>query len=137
MCKKISLLLLLVLILGGCSDVNAETPGRPRLVTGISAVYQKGAIRLERQYSDDEKMGAVLDYLRLLKTYGPAEVDPEATDGSRIQITLRFSDGSQKVYDQWADQFLRCDGGKWEQINPEQGQELALLLGMLESDEIF
>ena len=132
--KTAALILLLALVLCGCSNINEETTGQPRLVTGISAVYQKGAVRLQRQYSNNEKVRTVLNYLRLLKTYGPPETEPNSQDGSQIQITVTFSDGSQKVYDQWADQYLRSDNGPWELINPDKGQELYLLLGMMESD---
>ena len=132
--KKIMVMLLLTLILCGCSNINEETPGQPKLVTGISAVYQKGAMQLVRQYSNDEKVRSVLNYLRLLKTYGPPETDPEAEGGNRIRLTLTFSDGTEKVYEQWADQYLRSNGGPWQLISTEQGQELYLLLGMMESD---
>ena len=126
--------LLLAILLCGCSNVDEQVLGQPRLVTGIAATYQSGAIRLQRQYSDGDKMRSILDHLRLVKALGPAETDPETVEGSRIQVTLSLSDGSEKVYEQRADQYLRVDGGVWQEIPPEQGQELALLLGLMESD---
>ena len=132
--RSFAMIILLSLLLTGCSDINDETPGQPNLVTGISAVYRKGAMELTRNYSNQEKVRSVLNYLRHLRTYGTPETDPDAAEGSRIQITLTFSDGSQKIYDQWADQYLRSDGGPWQLISTEQGQDLYLLLGMMESD---
>ena len=132
--RSAACVLLIALLIMGCSNVNQETPGQPNLVTGITAVCRKGAMELRRSYANPEKVRSVLNYLRLLKTYGPPETDPSAAEGQHIQITLTFSDGSQKIYDQWADQYLRSDGGPWQLISPEQGQELYLLLGMMESD---
>ena len=132
--RKITILLLLAVTLCGCCNVDKEVPGQPNLVTGITAVYRKGAMELRREYFQPEKVRSVLNYLRLLKTYGPPDTDPTATEGGKIQITVSFSDGTQRVYDQWADQYLRSDGGPWQLISPEQGQELYLLLTMMESD---
>ena len=132
--RSFAVIVLLSLLLTGCSNINEETPGQPNLVTGITAVCRKGAMELTRNYSNQEKVRSVLNYLRLLKTYGPPETDPNTAEGQRIQITVTFSDGSQKIYDQWDDQYLRSDGGPWQVISSEQGQELYLLLGMMESD---
>ena len=132
--KSAVMLMLLALLLSGCCSVNEETPGSPRLVTGVSASYQSGTIQLRREYTDGEKMRGILDYFRLVKTLGPPETDPETVEGNRICVTVHYSDGTQRTYDQWADQFLRWDGGPWQRIQPEKAQELALLLGLTESD---
>ena len=132
--RKIALLVLFSLILGGCCNINKETVGQPNLVTHIIADYQKGALVFHREYSNSEKVRSVLNYLRLLNTYGPPEEPPEGGKLSRIRITIHFSDSTNKVYEQWADQYLRIDGGPWSLLDPQQGQELYLLLTMMESD---
>ena len=132
--RKIALLILFSFLLCGCSSINKETPGHPNLVTHITADYQKGALVLHREYSNSEKVRSVLNYLRLLNTYGPPEEQPEGSKVSRIRITIHFSDGEDKLYEQWADQYLRINDGPWALIDPQQGQELYLLLTMTESD---
>ena len=131
--KKIIVLVLLCgVLLGGCYPIDAEIPGHPRVVTGITAAYESGAVTLRRSYTDSEKMQAVLTWLRCLKPYGSAEAVTEAD--SSATVTLHYSDSTEKVYELLAGQYLRVNGGAWQNLNPDQGQELPLLLGMLESD---
>ena len=136
--KRMALLILSVaMLLWGCTQIDRETAGRPKVVVSVTARYDSGEIRLERKYTQDEKMQAVLLYFRCLKVYAPLPSHPEETAGSNAQIRIDFSDGSSKVYRQFADQYLQVDGGQWHYIDPEQGQELGLLLGMLSGDEII
>lgn len=133
--KKMMILLLLLLpLLYGCSNIDQQMPGRPKVVTKVTADYVSGSITLRREYTDSEKMQAVLTYLRCLRPFGTVESDPETAEGSQVRITLLFSDDTTKTYDQRADQYLRVDQGSWQNIPPEQGRELALLLGLMESD---
>ena len=131
--KKLFCLTILILLLCGCS----RPPEQHQLkwVTQVTADYQKGTIRLHRDYTDDEKIRPVLDYFRSLSPYGTAQSVPQ--EGQYAQITIHYSDGSQKVYEQTSDAFLRQNGGIWQHIDPEKGQELWLLLALTESDEIF
>ena len=125
---------LLAALLCGCRHRLQSDQTQPRLVTGITADYQNGSIRLHRQYTTDEKMRAVLDYLRCIAPYGTLQGEPPASQGSLVTIVLTYSDGSTKTYDQRSDQYLREAGGRWQSINAEKGRELALLLRLMESD---
>ena len=133
--KKIMILLLCVL-LGGCRAAAPSQPEQMKVVTRITAQYNSGAVRLQRSYTDEEKLRSILNYLRGLSPYGSGEEEPAGQAG-QAEVTLYFSDGSSKVYEQYGVGFLRLDGGKWQRINPERGQELPLILGLLESDEKF
>ena len=132
--RLLVLFLLLSTVLPGCSNRLLPARTQPRLVTAITASYRNGVIELQRQYTDSEKMRAILNYFRKLELYGNT-AGPESAEGSQIRVTLTYSDGTTKTYDQQADRFLRISGGNWQSISSEKGQELGLLLGLMESDE--
>ena len=131
--KKLFVFILLSILLCGCTGPSEQH--QMKWVTRITADYQKGAIRLHRDFTDDEKIRPILDYFRTLSPYGTAQSLPQ--DGLYAQVTIYYSDGSQKVYEQQGDAFLRKNGGVWQNIDPEKGQELGLLLALSESDENF
>lgn len=133
--KKIMCLFLLCMLLCGCANSTQATQNQFKWVTRITAEYQKGVIRLERHYTEDEKIRPVLDYFRGLSPYGRVEAVPN--DGVYALVTVYFSDGSSKVYEQQSNSYLRQNGGAWQNIDPEKGEELGLLLGLTESDENF
>ena len=132
--KKIGIILLALLLMTGCTRIDEQIAGRPRVVTGIDASYDSGAIRLNRQYSDSEKLRAVLMYFRCLEVYGTVAPEVSIPQISSIRVTLTYSDGTAKTYDQRDGQYLRQDDGPWHYINQEQAQDLPILLGFLESD---
>ncbi len=132
--KVMAAVLIVSIMLCGCSRQKENTVGQPKLVTRITAVFDSGTIRLERSYTDSDKMRSVLTYLRCLKTYGTVEPGSGMEEGDQATITLHYSDGTTKVYDQRDSQYLRVSGGDWKAIKPEQAQELPLLLGLMESD---
>ena len=126
--------ILLVLLLCGCCSIDAEIPGQPKLVTEIEVTYQSGPIRMHRRYDTSDKLRAVLTYFRTLKLYGNADTEEANLSGSEARVIVFYSDGSQKVFEQRNDQYLRTDDGPWQYIDPDQGQDLLLLLKLLESD---
>lgn len=132
--KKWILLLPALLTLWGCCNINTEQPGRPVVVTRIQASYHSSAISLQRNYTDEEKMLALLTYLRCLEPYGIAQPDPAADPGPRAHIRLYYSDGTFKDYIQQADLYLQVNGGPWQNIPGERAREFPLLLGLMESD---
>lgn len=127
-------LIILCVLLSGCGH-TARDPMQPRTVTAITADYSSGTISLRRQYTDQEKLRSVLNYLRCLSATSASDLSPEQ-ETSVARIVLTYSDGSTKTYDQWGDQYLRIDGGPWLRIPADKGQEFPLLLGLMESDEI-
>ncbi len=130
--KRIIWTILLCAVLSGCVGREISTQNQPRVVTHITAEYNSGTIRLQRNYTNSDKMRSVLNYFRMLSPYGTAQQLP--LEGNRVQITVHFSDGSSKLYEQFADTYLRQDGGTWQYIDPQAGQQLPLLLGLMESD---
>ena len=129
------LICLFLLPLGGCSrHSTGDSPGAHRVVTEIDITFEDGPIHCRRHYHDDEKMSQILTYLRQIDPYGKPQEDPALADGSLFQISLTYSDGSKKVYEQKADRFLRLDNGPWENIDPAKAEALGQLLGTLPSD---
>ena len=132
----ILLFLGLTLLLGGCSKWTPSAADEPlcHVVTGVSVTYQNGAVRLDRQYTDSEKMRAILNYLRIIHPYGRPEEDPEQVEGSQFSIVLSYSDGGQKTYLQKADKYMRIDDGQWQRIDPNRALQLGELVGQMASD---
>lgn len=130
------LVLSYMLLLTACcpqQDANTSTDAY-RVVTQIHVVYQKDRIVSERKFTVDEKMQQILLYLRQISPYGIPAQDPEEVPGSVFYITLHYSDGTQKVYQQRADRFMRINGGPWKRIDPKRAVKLSQILGMMDSD---
>ena len=132
--RKTILLLLCITLAGCCPQKSPTAPCR--VVSAISAEYDSGSMQLSRRYADQEKIRMILDYLRLLSPVDVTDSYPSALSG-QANVTLHFSDGSQRVYTQTGDGFLRQDDGPWQRIDPEKDKELQLLLSFLESDDNF
>lgn len=134
--KVIALLLLPALLLSGCSRWSSGPADEPqcRVVTGVAVTYENGSMHAQRQYTEAEKMRAILNYLRLIDPYGTPDEDPNQVEGSLFRIILSYSDGCQKVYLQKADRFMMVDGGQWKRINPEQATLLSEIIGQMPSD---
>ena len=133
--KKMMIMLLTVAaLLCGCTQIDKETPGKPRVVERITASYHSDAIELRREYTDDKKMQAVLTYLRTLNPYGTVTEESEAAEYHDARITLHYSDSTTKIYRIYANQYLQINGDQWQNIKEDRGRELPLLLGFMESD---
>ena len=132
----LALVLVITTIFSGCQQVDPNAPTSPRLVVEVRAEYEGENIRLQRRYTDDEKVRAILDYIRSLDPYGSVE-ESNIVVTDRAWIELTYSDGTTKRYHQFGAQYLRCGNGKWQNITKERGMELPVLLGMMESDKNF
>lgn len=135
--KKILFLMLSIfcILFAGCADrPRPPEPPECRVVTEITIqvenVPQPGLCR----YSNPRKMTKALNYLRRLDPWDLPDTDPETVPGARYHITLYFSDGSTKVYDQIAYDYLRESDGPWREIDPEYALRLPLLLAAVPSD---
>ena len=132
-----TILILSICLLCGCRQPQpAQTAPNLQIVKRVSASYALGKLRLQRSYIQDEKIRAVLMYLRLLKQEGATRVDPERLDGSSGEITVEYADGRRNVYYLRSDSFLSYNGHKWQRIDPKQGKWLRPMLESMPSDEV-
>ena len=133
--KSVIIICLLAAILFGCSNrSNDPTAAACRVVTSISITYDNGPIHLQREYTHTEKMRAILHYLRWIDPYGTPQEDPEAAEGSLFRIVVRCDNGSEKVYLQKADRYMRTGNGQWLKIDPNNALTLSKMIGEMESD---
>ncbi len=131
----IFLSMILALITAGCAHLQrpSETEAY-RVVTQIDVRYQKDRIVSEGSFFDPEKMQKILYYLRSISPYGTPTEDPEQASGSNFYITLRYSDNTQKVYQQRDNRFMRIDSGPWKRIDPKRANMLIQILETMDSD---
>ncbi len=132
--KKVSVFVILICIaLSGCHK-NQDGAHPFRLVTGIDVSFDNGPLHTQRHYTASAKIRSILHYLRWIDPYGSPEENPEDVPGSSIQITLTYSDGTQKHYAQKADRYFLEEGKSWLRIKPEDARILCQMLGEMESD---
>lgn len=133
LCTLLCVVCLLGFLLTGCAPQLPE-PTAYRVVVQIQILYQNSGLRQFWSFHSDEKMESILTYLRILDPYGTPEVDPESAPGSDFFITLIYSDGNRKCYQQRADRYLRIGNGTWRYIDPDTALRLSNLLGVLIAD---
>lgn len=132
--KKILFLFLSIFCIctTGCRAYNPSPgPSDCRVVTEIEIQTNQAA---PCNYRDPRKISKTLHYLRRLDPWDRPDRDPEACPGDRYRITLRFSDGGIKTYDQIACDYLREDNGPWREVSPKYALRLSLLLAAVPSD---
>ncbi len=98
----------------------------------VTGNHQDEAIH--RTYTQSPKITAVLNYLRWLRPQYKADCDPEMIPGDAYTITVTLSDGTQEVYNQKTNGYLRKDTGRWENIDPAKGAMLYEIVSQIESD---
>lgn len=130
------LLALFCLLSGCCRILHNEKSAPYRVVTQIHVMYENGALETQRHISQEVKMRPILDYLRYLDPYGRPQEDPEQISGNDCCITLHYSDGSQRIYRQRSDRYMRIDDGPWTRIDQAKAMELKMLLWVIPSDAI-
>ena len=87
-------------------------------------------------YTDQEKMGQILMYLRLLEPDLQHPIQPETFRADLYEIRLTMLDGSQCVYYQLYDLYLRKNSEGWYTISPVEGSMLHPLLLSLNADAL-
>ena len=134
--KKICICILpLLVFLTGCCRILWQTDTAPyRIVTQVHIVYQNESMETSRDFFQEESIRHILDYLRYIDPYGIPKEDPEQVQSRIFQITLIYSDGSRRIYEQRADQYLRINGGDWKRIDPQKALYLSGLLAMMVND---
>ena len=128
--KRIGILLILCFMLTGCA--KKEPPPAHRVVVGVQVEYRHSSQLLHRTYTRPENIEAILNYLRILKPFGP--VVPEESNGNGCRITLRYSHGPDTVYLQQGNAYLSRDNGDWATIDSTRASLLYPLLLLLPSD---
>lgn len=137
--RKICILSLppVLLLLTGCCRILGDRDHAPyRVVTQVHVVYENGALATRRQFFQQGSIRQILDYLRFIDPYGIPYEDPAQAEGRNYYITLVYSDGSQRVYHQRADMYMRIDGGPWKRIDPQKALILSGLFGMMPGDAV-
>ena len=134
--KSLMLLLIFLSLLSGCSRVHTpeEQETGLRMVVQIDVSCSQDGESIHRSYTSEDKMEAMLLYLRLLKPLGPAQTDPEELLGPANEIVVRFSNGQQRIYRLRADRFLSTDSHPWQSVDQVHAQELYKLVILMSSD---
>ena len=130
-------IILFLLLLPGCTYY--APPGEnhaDRVVTKVTVMVTQRGEPLVYQYTDPEKMGTVLTYLRTLGPARCAPIAPETFRTASYHIQLTLSDGSQTVYRQLHDSYLQRNDGPWRVIEAPKGATLLPLLRLMPSDDV-
>lgn len=136
--RKIFIWLLpLFLLLNGCCRIFHSPDDVPyRVVTQVQIRYQNGTLESQRQFFQEDNIRNILAYLRYIDPYGTPKEDPEQASGRIFDIHVIYSDGSQHLYEQRADRYMRINGGPWKLIDPQKALTLSGLFGMMSSDPV-
>lgn len=105
-----------------------------KVVTEVELICQEGDDMICRHYTKSYKVRQVLNYLRLQKNLGQAEIDPERVRGTVMQIDVCLSNGTRHVYYQRAGQYLSRQYRPWQKINPIQAEAFTQLIRVTPSD---
>ena len=132
--KKVCICILPLMLVGCCRIFEHKDPQPYRVVTQVRIVYQNEKLVTQRDFYTEENIRHILDYLRYTDPYGIPKENPELSDERIYYITLIYSDGSERVYEQRADQYIRVDGGKWKRLDPQKALYLGGLFSMMPSD---
>ena len=113
-----------------------STPSNTHIVEKIDVTaYINGEI-LRFTYTDQVKMGEILLYLRLLDPDLLHPMEPETFRTDAYEIRMTMLDGSETVYYQLYDFYLRKGSGCWYTISPTDGSMLHPLLISLPPDPL-
>lgn len=130
--KCICLLFFLLQLLAGCKKQPPE-PVRVAAKMQISCRHDHGVWRWE--YEDEEKIHALLQYLRRCESVGAPEVDPENLNVNSYRVDVILSDGSREVYYQQGDGYFSRRCGRWQRLDESQGEQLEQLLRRMPTDK--
>ena len=127
--KKL-IVILLLLLLTGCKAPVTQ-PNTPRLVTRVRIQTED----FTREYTDTEKITAVLDYLRFLPKYSPSVLNPDWVKSRGISIELTYLTGKNRTYVQKGVFYLSQDKEPFRPIDPDSARALIRLLETYPSDD--
>ena len=130
--RKIAVFLAVFLLFFiGCKKQPPE-PVRVAEKLRISCRHDYGIRRWE--YEDEEKIHAVLQYLRRWESVGEPQTDPEELDMDLYRIDVVLSDGSREVYYQQGNGYFSKRCGRWQCLEDGQGEQLSQLLRRMPTD---
>ena len=134
--KKLFVCLLsLLLLLVGCCILDHRKPVAYRVITEVQVRYQNGTLETRWHFYQENSIRVILEYLRHVDPYGIPRDDPNTVDGRDYYIMLVYSDGTQRLYHQRADQYMRINNDDWKRIDEQKALYLSGLLGMMSSEE--
>jgi hypothetical protein len=130
--RSLLLFLLFPVLLTGCR--KREIARSELVVTGIDITCTANNQEYLFSYRQNQKIEAVLSYLRIAKCRGTPELQPEYLPGEVYQIKVLLSDGTSRIHLQKADRYLRRHGSRWEKLEPNWGKYLGLLIKLMPQD---
>ncbi len=130
--KKLCLFFMIILVAVGVLGCRKAVV--PAVVVRAEITYEHGGETLYRCYTQQEKLGSLLVYLRQHRFCGYAREDPEQVAGDRCRIELTRYDGTKTVILQNANRYRSTDHRAWEKVDEEQAQMLYPFLQSLPGD---
>lgn len=124
-------------LLPGCGNITKEEMPLCRVVTQVDIIGQEKDVQIHRHYTDTEKMQWVLIYLRTLDPGIKPQTPPEEALAEIYEISLKFSDGSEKVFRQADHRYYSVGSHPWQSIEPGKASGLYALMRALPSDAVF
>ena len=121
-------------VLPGCGKKAAQKTPLCRVVTQVEITGQEKDVQFYRKYTSEEKTKWLLLYLNAVDPDIRPAAPPTEPLRSHYQITLTFSDGKHKIFQQVAHRFFREESRPWRSFSPAQASGLYTLLRKLPSD---
>lgn len=118
---KFAYIFVLFLGLCGCGKKQIVAPA---VVTQVQIDCVHAGTQYSRNYTDSEEISAVLNCLRLQRSQGTAQVDPERLMGDVFVIRIGMSDGTQHIYRHRGGQYLSKDSKPWQIVSREYSGQL-------------
>lgn len=133
--RRLIFMILCLGLLSGCGK-SAPKEDRPTIVTLVEVSAMQDGRVIHYRYSQEDKMQAVLYYLRSLQPSNSAPIEADTFRTNSYRICLTLSDGQQRVYHQLYDEYLQKDNGPWQRIDRARASSLPQLLKLIPSDEV-
>lgn len=130
---KLLLICLPLTLFSGCKK---QTPDLPNIASRIEISCQHKDVLVQRNYTDQDKMQAVLIYLRLLKPQGIAQADPLSLQKDVFEINIHLFDGQIHNYKQTGHRFFKKGHQVWKNISQDEAVRLYQILLKYESDTV-
>ena len=122
------------IIMSGCENSYAKNASTHRVVTQVDITCQHKDLLIKRHYTDSKKMESVLIYLRLLTPLTEPITDADKINADIYEITVRLSDGAQRIYRQKAHRYISKDFRAWKNVDPAHAAQLYALMRYYPSD---